>query len=132
MAKKKAADVQSPQEVEAIRAELIGRKRRLADSVGHLSGEGRQDSPRTSSPEISSLPQHLAELGTEAFEQDRDLGLAEQASAEIAEIDRALERLDAGTYGTCESCGRRISRERLRALPFAALCTSCKAKQEAA
>ena len=78
------------------------------------------------------MPQHLADLGTETFEQDRDLELAERASVEISEIDEALERLKAGTYGTCESCEKPIPPERLSALPYASLCARCKAEQEAA
>ncbi len=114
-----------------IEAGLIERKRRLAETVGKLSGEAGQHGPRELG-EISSLPQHLADLATDTFEQDRDLELAERASAEIAEIDEALERLKAGTYGTCELCESPIPEERLSALPQASLCTACKTKQEAA
>jgi RNA polymerase-binding transcription factor DksA len=114
-----------------IEAGLIERKRRLAETMGKLSGEAVQHGPRDLG-EISSLPQHLADLGTETFEQDRDLELAERASAEITEIDLALERLKAGTYGICESCEGPIPPERLDALPHASLCAACKSKQEAA
>jgi DnaK suppressor protein len=59
-------------------------------------------------------------------ERERDLALSAQALASIDEIDRALEKIDAGTYGVCEKCGTNIPRERLRALPYAALCVQCK------
>ena len=118
-------------ETKKIEAGLIERKRRLAETMGKLSGEAVQHGPRDLG-EISSLPQHLADLGTETFEQDRDLELAERASAEITEIDLALERLKAGTYGICESCDQPIPPERLSALPHASLCAACKAKTEAA
>ena len=114
-----------------IEAGLIERKRRLTETMGKLSGEAVQHGPRDLG-EISSLPQHLADLGSETFEQDRDLELAERASVEIAEIDEALDRLKAGTYGTCEACEGPIPEERLDALPHASLCTGCKAAQEAA
>ena len=114
-----------------IEAGLIERKRRLAETMGKLSGEAVQQGPRELG-EISSLPQHLADLGTETFEQDRNLELAERASVEISEIDEALERLKAGTYGICETCGQPIPPERLSALPHASLCAACKAKTEAA
>ena len=118
-------------EVDELRSSLIERKQRLAVTMGRLSGDAVNNNPRELG-EISSLPSHLADLGTETFEQDKDLGLAERASAEIREIDQALERLKAGEYGVCESCEKPIPLERLRALPFATLCAVCKAQQEAA
>ncbi|MGH9182625.1 MAG: TraR/DksA family transcriptional regulator [Acidimicrobiales bacterium] len=59
-------------------------------------------------------------------ERERDLALSAQALAAIEEIDRALGRIEAGSYGTCERCGAPIPRERLRALPHASLCVRCK------
>ena len=59
-------------------------------------------------------------------ERERDLALSAQAMAAVDEIDRALEKLDLGTYGICERCGQAIPKERLRAIPWAALCVQCK------
>lgn len=60
-------------------------------------------------------------------ERERDLALSAQALAAVEEIDHALEKLDLGTYGVCEKCGENIPKERLKALPYAALCVKCKA-----
>jgi DnaK suppressor protein len=59
-------------------------------------------------------------------ERERDLALSAQALAAVEEIDRALAKIDEGTYGVCEQCGEQIPKERLRALPYAALCVRCK------
>ena len=59
-------------------------------------------------------------------ERERDLALSAQAMAAVDEIDRALAKIDAGTYGICEKCGNPIPKERLKALPYAALCVQCK------
>ena len=59
-------------------------------------------------------------------ERERDLALSAQARAAVEEIDKALEKIDLGTYGVCEQCGENIPKERLRALPYAALCVRCK------
>lgn len=59
-------------------------------------------------------------------ERERDLVLSAQAMASIEEIDRALAKIDQGTYGICDRCGEAIPRERMRALPHAALCVKCK------
>lgn len=59
-------------------------------------------------------------------ERERDLALSAQALASIEEIDKALVKLKLGTYGVCEKCGENIPKERLKALPYAALCVKCK------
>ncbi len=59
-------------------------------------------------------------------ERERDLALSAQARAAVDEIDRALAKMDAGTYGVCERCGQPIPKARLKALPYAALCVACK------
>ena len=59
-------------------------------------------------------------------ERERDLALSAQARAAVEEIDKALGKIDIGTYGVCEQCGENIPKERLRALPYAALCVRCK------
>jgi DnaK suppressor protein len=63
---------------------------------------------------------------TLAVERERDLALSAQARAAIEQIDLAVEKIHAGTYGQCEKCGTAIPKERLRALPHAALCVKCK------
>jgi RNA polymerase-binding transcription factor DksA len=63
---------------------------------------------------------------TLAVERERDLALSAQASYAVEEIDRAIAKLHDGTYGVCEQCYASIPRERLRALPHAALCVQCK------
>jgi RNA polymerase-binding transcription factor DksA len=63
---------------------------------------------------------------TLAVERERDLALSAQAAAAVEEIDVALAKIVEGTYGVCEQCHSVIPKERLRALPYAALCVQCK------
>ena len=63
---------------------------------------------------------------TLGVERERDLQLSALARAAVDEIDRALAKMDAGTYGVCERCGNPIPKARLKALPYAALCVACK------
>jgi DnaK suppressor protein len=63
---------------------------------------------------------------TLAVERERDLALSAQARASIEQIDLAIAKIEAGTYGKCETCGKPIPEERLEALPHAALCVTCK------
>jgi DnaK suppressor protein len=66
------------------------------------------------------------EGGTMTVDRERDLLLSAQAMEAVEEVDHALAKLDAGSYGICEHCGEMIGRERLRALPYARLCLRCK------
>jgi DnaK suppressor protein len=66
------------------------------------------------------------EGGTLNVERERDLALSAQARAAVDEIDRALVKIEQGTYGICERCGEPIKKARLKALPYASLCISCK------
>ena|SRR5579862_2019877 len=63
--------------------------------------------------------QHPGDIGTDLFERERDMGMLEQVEGELRDIDDALRRLDEGTYGVCEVCGRPIPDERLEANPTA-------------
>ena len=80
--------------------------------------------------DLSSLPMHLADLGTDSFEQDISLGLMENEHGELQEIQEAYERIKDGTFGMCESCRKKIPKERLKAIPYARLCVACKKKEE--
>jgi RNA polymerase-binding protein DksA len=66
-----------------------------------------------------------AAAASHVFEQQRDLALRDHNRAHLAEIDAALARLDAGTYGACTACRQAIGPERLEALPWTALCIDC-------
>jgi DnaK suppressor protein len=67
-----------------------------------------------------------AAAASQVFEQQRDLALRERNEQHLAQVDAALERIDAGTYGSCASCGRPIAPDRLEAIPWAALCIDCQ------
>lgn len=121
----------SSKETQAIRLALIERKQQLSDRLNRLTEESAQGNPRDQG-EISSLPTHLADLGTETFDQETTIGLAERTAAEVRDVEGALERIEEGTYGVCVKCGQRISPARLQALPSASLCTSCQASLESA
>jgi DnaK suppressor protein len=69
-----------------------------------------------------------AAAATHVFEQQRDLALRDRSRMELHRVEVALRKLDEGTYGTCESCGNPIGRERLEAIPWAATCIDCARK----
>jgi RNA polymerase-binding protein DksA len=73
---------------------------------------------------------HIGDTASATVEREIDYGLEEGAEQTLAAIDAALARIDAGTYGTCERCGKPIGEERLEAIPHATLCIDDKRLQE--
>lgn len=71
-----------------------------------------------------------ADSGAKAFEREHELALAYNTRDLLAASERAIERMDAGTYGVCDSCGRPIGKARLQAFPRATLCVTCKQREE--
>jgi DnaK suppressor protein len=71
-----------------------------------------------------------ADSGSASFERETAQSLSNHARKLLEQIDDALRRMDAGTYGVCERCGERIEVERLEALPYARLCLECKRRDE--
>jgi DnaK suppressor protein len=71
-----------------------------------------------------------ADAGTKVFEREQELGFAQNAQDLLDQGERALARIDAGTYGVCESCGQPIGKARLLAFPRATLCVECKQREE--
>jgi RNA polymerase-binding protein DksA len=71
-----------------------------------------------------------ADVGSTTFERDHEMSLANNAREMLMQTERALARIDDGTYGICESCGQPIGKMRLMAFPRATLCLSCKQREE--
>jgi DnaK suppressor protein len=71
-----------------------------------------------------------ADAGTKVYEREHELALTQNAQDLLDQGERALARIDAGTYGVCESCGQPIGKARLLAFPRATLCVTCKQRQE--
>ena len=117
-------DDQARQRLADERDRLVGVRSTFDDE--HLTEQSESESIG----EISSYDQHQADMGTETFEREKDLSILEQVEAELADIEHAIRRLDAGDYGTCEVCGKAIPDERLEAVPAARLCLEHQAEAE--
>ena len=75
-------------------------------------------------------PSWSADAGAKTYEREREIALTLNARDLVAQNERAIARIDAGTYGVCESCHKPIGKERLQAFPRATLCVACKQKEE--
>ena len=119
----------SKSELNEFKTLLLHRKGVLQGDVKTLEDEACKKGADAAG-DLSTLPMHLADMGTDSHEQDVSLGLMESESDEIQEIQEAFERIKDGSFGLCETCRKKIPKERLRAIPYARLCVPCKKKEE--
>jgi RNA polymerase-binding transcription factor DksA len=89
-----------------------------------------EESEDESTGELSHLDQHMADVGSETFEREKEFSILEQVEAELDDVDRALRRLDAGSYGRCDICHEPIGDERLEAMPATRFCVDHQAVAE--
>jgi RNA polymerase-binding protein DksA len=119
-------DPWTPEEVEEARAELQSEATRLSDEIT-ASEEALVGLMRDSG---DGAGDDQADTGTKNITREHEMALAANAREMLIQTERALERLDAGTYGLCENCGNPIGKARMQAFPRATLCVECKQKQE--
>ena len=104
------------------RSLLEAERERIAAAIEYLASEN----PGTMQDELGDIgwgaDNHVGDMASVTFDRELDEGLGEGAQQTLDQIDRALAKLDAGTFGTCERCGKAIGEERLRARPWATLC----------
>lgn len=108
---------------------LLAERERLVRELDHLDG-AYLENLKESSGDLSSYSLHLADLGSDAFEREMNFLRSSTEGELLFETMDALRRLYRGEYAVCESCGKRISRKRLLAMPQARLCLRCKTQEE--
>lgn len=109
---------------------LLRQRKAASEGIRRIKEGTFSESLKDSTGESSTYDQHSADLAAETFEREKDLGLKEGLEIDLVEIDRALRRIEDGTYGYCVSCGEPVPEERLRAVPSAELCVRCKDSHE--
>lgn len=109
----------SAKEIAAFRTILLQRRREILNNVNEIEGETLRQSRLDASGDLSSMPIHMADLGTDNYQQEFSLGLMDSERKLIVEIDEALNRIENGTYGICEGTGEPIAKARLEAQPWA-------------
>jgi len=115
---------------EHFREALLDERRRVEHAIATLRAEhpgSLGDEVEETSPTADN---NLAETATATLGREIDYTLGDNAEQVLSEIDGALNRIEAGTYGTCVNCGEEIPRRRLEANPWASLCIDCKRRSE--
>jgi DnaK suppressor protein len=102
-------------EAAALRGEIDRAEFDIASRLGDAVGDAGEDQ---------------ADVGAKTFEREHELALTHNARELLAQNERAIARISASTYGTCESCGNAIGKARLQAFPRATLCVACKQREE--
>jgi RNA polymerase-binding transcription factor DksA len=98
--------------------------------VSHLTDEALRRQDGQASGNLSNMPIHMADLGSDSFEQEFTLSLLENEEQLLEEVTAALERIDRGVFGRCEECNAAIPKVRLNAVPYTRYCVDCARKQE--
>jgi DnaK suppressor protein len=111
------------------RKRLEEERERLQGIADDLQRE-RDESVSDTAGELSSFDQHPGDSGTETFEMEKNVSLREQVDDELQEVEAAFQRLERGTYGTCQACGKPVGDERLEAMPATRFCVEDQAKAE--
>jgi DnaK suppressor protein len=119
---KKAEALAYKEKLHAIRARLRGDVTAMAEVALRKSGMEGSDS--------NAMPIHMAELGSDNFEQEFTLGLMEAEEDTLSLIEAALERVDRGIFGRCVECDGQISKARLNAIPYTPVCIKCAEQRE--
>lgn len=112
----------SAEDLDHFRNLLLDKRRELSGTVNQLSNEAFHKSRKDAAGDLSSMPIHMADLGSDNWEQEFTLGLLENENQLLREIDDALLRIQNKTYGICMGTNKRIQKTRLRAKPWAKYC----------
>ena len=120
------ADDWTPEELAEVRAELDAQAVALRGEIDRAEAAS-ESLKRDQSSEGSG---DEADAGSKTFEREHEMSLSNNSRDLLVQVERALGRLDAGTYGRCEECGNPIPKARLQAFPRATLCVACKQREE--
>ncbi|MFC5751161.1 TraR/DksA family transcriptional regulator [Actinomadura rugatobispora] len=112
-------------------AELAGVRAALEEQIAGLEAEITASTTQIAEGDnADGAGDDQADTGAKTYEREHELALTYNSRDLLAQSERAVQRIDAGTYGICESCGKPVGKARLQAFPRATLCVSCKQREE--
>jgi DnaK suppressor protein len=117
-------------ELQVYKDQLLALRARLRGDVDKMADAALRKSRSEANGDLSSMPIHMADIGSDNFEQEFTLSLMENDGGTLSQIEASLERITEGSYGQCEECGLKIPKSRLNAIPYATLCFRCASQQE--
>lgn len=117
-------------ELKVFKEALLSIRARLRGDVSTMADAALRRTESDGGGNLSTMPIHMADLGSDAFEQEFTLSLMATEEGTLEAVEEALERIRAKSFGLCEGCGGIIAKKRLEAIPFAALCIKCAELEE--
>jgi len=109
---------------------LVQMRARLRGDVNAMAQAALSKTRTESSGDLSSMPIHMADVGTDNYEQEFTLSMMQNEEDTLEMIEGALERIEDGVYGSCVECDGRITKTRLKAIPYTPFCIKCASKLE--
>jgi len=109
---------------------LLELRQKLVGNVNFMEDEALGKSRQDASGDLSNVPIHMADVGTDNYDRDLTIGLIQNGEEELRAIDEALERIGNKKFGLCEECGKKVSKVRLTALPYVKNCIECQRQEE--
>ena len=117
-------------EFDIFRDLLLEKRKSVMESIQQIEKDTLKKSQREASGDLSGYTYHMADMATDNFDTEFSLKMASAEQRTLYEIDEALKRIEEGTYGDCLLCGKKISPQRLKAVPYASFCISCQEEEE--
>lgn len=117
-------------EVKPFKEMLLALRARLRGDVSALADAALAKSSGGGGGSMSAVPSHIADMGSDTFEQDNTILLMNNEGETLVQIEAALERIEAGTYGICTECSSKIPKMRLKAIPYTPYCVKCASELE--
>jgi len=109
---------------------LVKERGKLAKELLSLKKDSISKSQKDASGELSGYAFHMADMASDNYDRDFSMGIATEEQKRLYAIEEALKRIRDGAYGDCLTCGKRISQQRLSAIPYTELCIECQKSQE--
>ncbi len=109
---------------------LLKKKMMLVKGIKHIADDALKTSSRDAAGDLSAYSMHMADMATDNYDREFSLSLADNEQKLLGRIDDALDKIEEGKYGLCDACEKKISKVRLKAVPYAELCVPCQEKQE--
>ncbi len=109
---------------------LLKLKEKIMGDLKQITKDTLDKSQKDAAGDLSGYTYHMADVASDTFEREFSLGLASNEQKLLYQIDEALKRIESREYGICVICEGRITKERLKAVPYTQYCISCQTKQE--
>ena len=109
---------------------LIAMRARLRGDVNAMANAALNKTRSEANGDLSSMPIHMADIGSDNYEQEFTLSMMQTEESTLEAIEAALERIEDRTYGSCEDCSKPIKKTRLKAIPYTPVCINCASQRE--